>query len=368
MLSLYIHVPFCRKKCPYCDFYSAPPENGAALDIYTDALCARLAAWGEKLRRREVHTVYFGGGTPSVLGADRLTNLLQAAKRSFAVRADAEITAEANPADLTPGFAEKLLAAGFNRLSLGVQSGNDEELAVLGRRHDAAGARRAVETARSAGFQNISVDLMLALPRSDGRTLQSSLDYITSLEPEHISAYILKIEPGTPFAARAHTLGLPDEDAAADQYLRTVETLKKHGFAQYEISNFCRPGRESRHNLQYWRCGEYLGLGPGAHSFVEGRRFFYPRDLEAFLAGAEPTDDGEGGGFSEYAMLALRLTEGLLRRDCAARFADGEQKFGEVLERAKRLPKPLIRIEEDRIAFTAEGFLVSNTILAALLP
>ncbi len=367
MLSLYLHIPFCMKKCPYCDFYSLPAESGA-MDAYAAALQERLRDWGERLSRPKVHTVYFGGGTPSRFGAARLRIVLEAARSSFEIVPEAEITAEANPADVTADFARALCAAGVNRVSLGVQSGNDGELSVLGRRHTARGAAEAVGRLREAGVRNLSLDLMLGLPGSGADTLQRSLEFLTSLSPEHISAYLLKIEPGTPFAARAETLALPEDDDAAEQYLLAVRFLAAHGYAQYEISNFARPGFESRHNLQYWRSGEYLGLGPSAHSFLSGRRFFFPRSLASFLQGNAPQDDGAGGDFSEYAMLALRLSEGLSRDSCAARFPEGEARFSDLLRRAETLPARLLRRSPERVSLTPEGFLVSNAVLAALLP
>lgn len=368
MLSIYIHIPFCKSKCPYCDFYSARPRGESALEQYEKAVCARLFSYGEKYGRPEVGTVYFGGGTPSVFGAQRLCRVLDAVRASFCVRVDAEITAECNPGDVDSEFFKTLAAGGFNRISMGMQSANADELRVLGRRHDAETVRRAAQAAREAGIGNISVDLMLALPHSSCETLGRSIDFCAALGADHVSAYILKIEPGTAFAAQAETLGLPDEDGAADQYLFAADRLKALGYDQYEISNFARPGCESRHNLQYWRCGEYLGLGPAAHSFVDGRRFYFPRDLTGFLAGDEPADDGPGGAFPEYAMLALRLTEGLRRKDCIKRFADGAAQYEAVRSAAAWLPKSLVSADHERIALTAEGFLVSNTILAEILP
>ncbi|MGN0479069.1 MAG: radical SAM family heme chaperone HemW [Hominenteromicrobium sp.] len=368
MLSVYIHIPFCKSKCPYCDFYSAPPQGEGARAQYERAVCARLFSYGEKYAHRAVGTVYFGGGTPSVFGVERLCAVLGAVKAAFDVRPDAEITAECNPADVDSAFFETLRAGGFNRISMGMQSANAEELRVLGRRHTAQDVRRAVQAARAAGFENVSVDLMLALPHSSCDTLARSVDFCAALGADHVSAYILKIEPGTWFASIADTLALPDEDGAADQYLFAARRLKSLGYAQYEISNFARPGKESRHNLQYWRSGEYLGVGPAAHSFVAGRRFFFPRDLASFLRGDEPVDDGPGGSFSEYAMLALRLAEGLSRAACARRFPDGAAQFDALFAKASRLPKNLFTAGNEKIALTAEGFLVSNAILTEILP
>lgn len=368
MLSVYIHIPFCKSKCPYCDFYSACPKDESVLEQYTEAVCARLMSCGERYAHRDVGTVYFGGGTPSVLGAERLCRVLSAVKSAFSVHPDAEVTVECNPADVDRVFFETLRNGGVNRISMGMQSANEDELRLLGRRHTAEDAEKAMRAAREAGIDNVSVDLMLALPSSDFEKLGNSIDFCAKLGADHVSAYILKIEPGTPFSKMADTLCLPDEDGAADQYLFMVERLRALGYAQYEISNFTRPNKESRHNLQYWRCGEYLGVGPAAHSFVDGKRFFFPRDLKGFLDGNEPQADGEGGAFSEFAMLALRLTEGLKREVCTERFQDGGALYDAVFAKAKKLPKPLITADSEKISLTAEGFLVSNMILAEILP
>lgn len=368
MLSVYVHIPFCKSKCPYCDFYSACPKDENILEQYTQTLCARIESYGEKYAHREVGTVYFGGGTPSVLGAEKLSRILSAVKAAFSVHPDAEVTVECNPADVDRAFFETLKEGGVNRISMGMQSANADELHLLGRRHTSEDVKCAMQAAREAGIDNVSVDLMLALPDSDCEKLGKSIDFCAELGADHVSAYILKIEPGTPFWKMADSFCLPDEDGAADQYLFMVEKLSEHGYSQYEISNFTKPGKESRHNLQYWRCKEYLGIGPAAHSFVNGKRFFFPRDLKLFMNGAEPQKDGIGGSFSEFAMLALRLSEGLQRTVCAQRFENGESLYRSILEKAEKLPKPLIAADEDKIALTAEGFLVSNTVLTEILP
>lgn len=365
MLGFYFHVPFCQGKCPYCDFYSLP-ASPAVMDAYVQALLASLLPWKEKLRGRELATVYFGGGTPNLLGASRLGAILQEVKEKFSLSPQAEITLEANPTHVGRAFFEAVRAAGFNRLSMGLQSAHPDELRLLGRAHSPQDVVLAVENARAGGFDNISLDLMLGLPGGSQKRLGESIAFAAGLSVEHISSYILKVEPGTPFASRS--LDLPSDDATSDQYLFAVEELAKRGYAQYEISNFSRSGRESRHNLLYWRGEEYLGFGPGAHSFFGGRRFFYPRDLEGFLKGNSPVDDGPGGDFGEFAMLNLRLTRGLRKEDCTARFGkEGAALFEEALENASACPKPLLHANEESISFTPEGFLVSNALLVRLL-
>lgn len=365
MPGIYLHVPFCDGKCPYCDFYSLRGD-AALMDRYVDAVRAALAGWAKEHGRARVETVYFGGGTPNLLGAERLAALLGQVATSCDLPAAAEITLEANPTHVDEWFFRALKRAGFNRLSMGMQSADPGELRLLGRKHTAEDVERAVAAARAAGFENLSLDLMLGLPGGSQETLLRSIDFCTALGPEHLSTYLLKIEPGTPFAARK--LALPEDDAAADQYLFCVKELEQRGYAQYEISNFAKPGRESRHNLVYWHCEAYLGFGPGAHSFYEGKRFYYPRDLNAFLQGCPPVQDGPGGSFPEYAMLQLRLTEGLQRETCKARFPDeGERGFLKMVQNAKRCPPQLVRADSEKISFTPEGFLVSNALLLTLL-
>lgn len=362
MIGLYFHVPFCDGKCPYCDFYSLRADE-ERMDRYLRRMEELLSESGTG---EPVATVYFGGGTPNLLGAERLAALLNRTSRAFSVQPGAEITVEANPTHVDRAFFEALRKAGFNRLSIGLQSANEEELRLLGRRHSPQDAAEAVAAARAAGFQNVSLDLMLGLPGGSEERLLRSIEFAAALDVEHISSYLLKVEEGTPFAAGG--IQVPEEDEAADQYLFCVEELEKRGYRQYEISNFARPGRESRHNLVYWHGEEYLGFGPGAHSFYRGRRFYYPRSLEDFLKGGRPLPDGEGGGFEEYAMLNLRLTEGLRKSACEQRFgAAGKAAFEEMGKRAGRCPAGLVKLDGERVAFTPEGFLVSNALLLRLL-
>lgn len=362
-LGLYVHVPFCAPaKCPYCDFYSVPfaPEAAAR---YLDALRAVARSYAPRLAGRRVESVYFGGGTPVLLG-ENLAALLASFQKIYPIAPDAEITVEANPGANRTGLLPMLRAAGFNRLSLGMQSACDAELAALGRRHKGADAARAVEAARAAGFANISLDLMLATPGQTPESVRRSVDFAAGLGVEHVSAYLLKIEPGTAFAARGQTEA--DADTQADCYLAACDALEGSGYMQYEISNFAKPGFASRHNLRYWGCGEYLGLGPGAHSFLDGRRFHYKRDLGAFCAGAVPEDDGEGGGLEEYVMLRLRLADGLSEHDLRARCGTDFAIFDE--QTLARLETGgFLRHGAGRIALTRQGFLMSNAVIGALL-
>jgi len=332
------------------------------MDAYTQKAASVMEGWAGA----PMQTIYFGGGTPNLLGAGRLTELLESAQKTFALSPDAEVTTEANPTHVNKDFFAHLRLAGFNRLSMGLQSADGDELRMLGRTHTSEGTAEEVKAAQTAGFSNISLDIMLGLPGGSCEKLGRSIAFAAGLGVQHISAYILKIEPGTPFASAE--VSLPDEDAVADQYLFCVEELARRGFAQYEISNFARPGFESRHNLTYWRGREYLGIGPGAHSFWGGRRFYYPRDLQGFLQGCTPVPDGSGGSFEEFAMLNLRLNRGLVRQDCVERFGPaGGESFARVRKNMQGCPPALVRGDEESIHFTPEGFLVSNALLVRLL-
>ena len=363
-LGIYLHVPFCGRKCPYCDFYSAP-ASVSQMDLYTETTLRRLEAYREK--RLFADTLYFGGGTPNLLGSERLSRLIKTAMEVFSIPENGEITVECNPATTAPDFLETIRAAGANRLSLGVQSADPEELQYLGRRHTPEQAALTVQAAKKAGFSNISLDLMLGIPRQTEESLRRSVDFCAGLDVQHISSYLLKIEAGTPFFERKDTLPLPDEDTVSDRYLLTVALLRQAGFLQYEISNFAKEGFAGQHNLKYWRCDPYLGFGPAAHSFFEGKRFYNTPSLTDFLEGKPPVPDGDGGDREEFALLRLRLTEGLSDQIWQERFH--EPLPDDLLKRARRFESPgLIRFFDERsFALTPEGFLVSNPLLAELL-
>ena len=353
-LGLYIHIPFCKQKCNYCDFYSVAVDSKTKRD-YVTALQREIKQWGDKLGR-PIDTVYFGGGTPSLL-AEFLPEIMSAVKSSFKVLEDAEITMEMNPGDNAEEVLNFALKAGVNRLSIGAQSGDNEELNTLGRRHTAKETAQTVRIARDLGFNNISLDIMLALPASTHESLKKSLDFVTDQNPEHISAYILKIEENTPFHKICDTLNLPDEDTTADQYLQMCEYLENKGYEHYEISNFCKKGMTSRHNLKYWELEEYLGIGPAAHSFVDGKRFFYRRNLADFINGSSPLPDGIGGTEAERIMLSLRLNKGL-----KIEFNRKLKNKCDLLEK-----NGLLNLYENRIVLTDKGMLLSNSIITEIL-
>lgn len=362
-IGIYIHIPFCAGKCPYCDFYSLPLSADTA-DRYTDAICREIDRYAGK--GIVCGTVYFGGGTPSLMGAPRIERILSHIKHSFTLTPDCEITLEANPCTVTPDIANGFAGAGINRISMGVQSGIDSELAALGRKHDSARAAQAVKYIRAAGIDNISLDLMIATPGQTPDSLRRSVDFLASLEPKHISSYLLKIEKGTRYADISETLCLPDEDMQSRLYLESAEHLERYGYKQYEISNFSLPGYESRHNLKYWNCEEYIGFGPSAHGYFEKRRYFYPRDLMQYIEAPQRQDDGEGGSREEYAMLRLRLTEGITDTLWRGRF--GEPLPKEYIERAKKYqPHGLTECTDSSVKLTCEGFLVSNALISGIL-
>lgn len=362
-LGLYIHIPFCDGKCCYCNFFSKHLDQ-TAMDEYTDKLISAVTAWGQKTDRK-VDTVYFGGGTPSLLGHQRLCNILDSVKKSFDVSDDAEITMEANPSSGDTLDYPALRSAGFNRLSVGLQSANENELKLLGRRHSVADARATIAYAKKARFDRLSLDVMLAIPEQTADSLHRTLDFCAGCQVDHISAYILKIEPETRFYQIKDRLPLFDDDAQAAIYEEAVGYLEKLGYHQYEISNFSLDGCESRHNLRYWHDDEYLGIGPSAHSFIDGKRFYYGNSFEDFYAG-KVIDEGSGGDEEEYIMLALRLTEGLVFDDFAERFGHPVSK--KMLNAAKPLAEEgLIELTTSSLSLTLKGFLVSNAVIAYLL-
>ena len=376
-LGLYLHIPFCRSKCAYCDFYSLGGREDR-MDAYTAALCRHLETAAPSAAGYVVDTVYFGGGTPSYLGAERLLRLWDAVRRGYALSDDAEVTLEANP-DSAGAWLGELRRAGFNRVSLGMQSADDGELAAVGRVHRMAQVERAVDAVRGAGFGNLSLDLIYGLPGQTPETWRKSVRAAAGLGPEHLSCYGLKLEPGTPLYAARDRAALPDDEEQAAAYLWAAERLAGAGYVQYEVSNFARPGMESRHNLKYWTLSPYLGFGPGAHSDFNGRRFAYARDLEGYLA-AFPDGDAlpEGGPplsedtavtdverEREWLMLGLRTAAGLDASAYEARFGHEFGRFLPFLERCRGAGYACR--EGTRWRLTPRGFLVSNAVIVELL-
>ena len=367
-LGLYLHVPFCKSKCAYCDFYSLSGRE-EKMDDYATALTSHLAETAPMATSHTVDTVYFGGGTPSYLGPERIARLLQAVKKHYRVDKNAEITMEANPDSLFDWKALRALRRqGLNRISLGVQSSDDATLRALGRIHTWQQVVEAAEAVRRAKISDLSLDLIYGLPGQTMAQWQKTLSDAVSLSPDHISCYALKLEEGTPLWRQRETLTLPDDDTQADMYLYTVEYLQQQGYEQYEISNFARSGHESRHNLKYWTLGEYAGFGPGAHSDFGGVRYAYVADLDLYLRGrlvlSESETITEAEREREYIMLSLRTVAGIDVRTF-------ENRFRRRFDVAEKL---LTDYETHGLAqrtaagwrLTPEGFLVSNAVITSL--
>lgn len=366
-IGLYLHIPFCKSKCPYCDFYSFSGKD-TEKDQYTKALQGEFLSSISTLQSGDMckaDTLYIGGGTPSVLGAKNLASLVNACNSGI-LTDNAEITVECNPHGLDEDFFKILHDCGANRISMGLQSAVDSERRILGRLSDRNQVEKAVKMAQKVGFENITLDVMLGIPNQTEKSLAETLDFCISLGVPHISAYMLKLEENTHFYKMQHKYNFPDDDLTADLYLQMCEALENQGIMQYEISNFAKKGYESRHNLKYWHCEEYLGLGPSAHSFLNGKRFYFDRDFNAFMNGSSPIDDGLGGDFTEYAMLNLRLVEGLNEEKVFERFGYNIPK--EIYEKSQIfIDNGYMTTENNTLKLTRKGFLMSNTILSEIL-
>ena len=372
-LGIYIHVPFCRSKCQYCDFYSLAGKDGDLHGAYLDAVCAHIKETGPLAPNHQVDTIYFGGGTPSFFGAEGLATILTAVRRAFDVSTDAEITFEANPDSVDPKHLTRLRAEGFNRVSLGIQCDDDGILKRIGRPHTYDQAITAVKRLRKAGFSNISLDLMYGLPGQDLHNWRSTVENVLSLQPEHMSCYGLKLEEGTPMYEYRDMLRLPDDDAQADMYLAAVEILKEHGYRHYEISNFAKRGKVSRHNLKYWTGGEYIGFGPDASSDFAGKRYTNVRSLPDYIRGirtggqviSELSEIPVRERAGEYLMMRLRTIGGINKEEYEKQFLLPFEPLEMLLE--KQAEHRLARKSNDRWHLTAEGMLVSNSIITDLL-
>lgn len=359
--GIYIHIPFCATKCPYCDFYSMRGSEEKK-DLYSDALKKEIEA-SEDIY---ADTIYVGGGTPSVFGNERLKKIITTAKEKFHFT-DGEITVEVNPSSCDEELIKALASCGVNRISIGLQSAIDNERKFLGRLSSCEKISNDIALCKKYGIENISLDVMLGVPEQTMESLEKTLEFVVTSGVKHVSAYILKIEENTLFHRRRNELLLPDEDTVCDMYEFTCEYLEKAGFYQYEISNFSKENYESRHNLKYWNMEEYSGLGPAAHSFLDGKRFFHSRNFEEYLK--NPTayiPDEEGGSFSEFAMLKLRLTEGISRNEVSKKY--DVILFENLLAEAQKfINMKLMNYDGETLTFTRQGFLLSNTILSDIL-
>ncbi len=390
-IGLYLHVPFCRSKCPYCDFCSFPRPAAETMEAYACELARRIrhapqayaplfhtssGTTCESRAKPAVDTVYFGGGTPTLLPSACVEELFTAIREAFDVLPDAEITVESNPAAAERETLAVWRACGVNRLSLGAQSAEPEELKALGRLHRWEDVTRTVEEAREVGISNINLDFMLGIPRQTPESLAETLARALALEPTHLSAYTLMLEEGTPFYRRGRAgLGLPaDEDTADEQAVTYWEqasaTLRAAGYEHYEISNYARAGYRSRHNLHTWQCRDYLGLGVAAHSCLGGVRFGQSRDLAGFLRGEDITEFTEiltpADREAEFIMLSLRLSDGIGEAEFARRFG---HEFFHTYGTAciPFIERGFMAREGGRVYLTERGFPVSNSILVELI-
>lgn len=361
--GLYIHIPFCVQKCRYCDFISYCGRE-ELYDNYIEALAAEM----KEYKGSVVDTIFMGGGTPTALNAVQLDKLCKAINNNFNISADYEFTSEANPGTLDKEKAGVLLDNGVNRISLGIQSFNDYELKKIGRIHDAQTAYKTVELLNNSGFDNISIDLMTALPDQSMDSLMNSLKIAVQLPLKHISAYSLIIEDGTPMAAAYDKgeLNLPDEDEDRDMYAAAKGFLEEHGFYQYEISNYAKPGYESRHNIKYWQCKEYFGIGAAAHSYIDGVRFSNTNILEDYIGGNYRGEEKEiltlNDRIFEFIIMGMRMNIGINIYEFKRRFGISIQdKYGEILDKFKN--GGFIEMADGCIRFTDKGRDVSNSIL-----
>ncbi len=374
-MGLYVHIPFCKKKCFYCDFPSFG-NMGEKYEAYAIALEHEIEERAKTCGEYQVNTIFFGGGTPTVLSEEVLGRLLAKIKESFTVAQDAEITIEANPGTLNLKMADALAQRGFNRLSMGVQAWQNRLLSKLGRIHTIEEFQENFQNARKAGFENINVDLMFALPTQSFSDWAETLEKITALELEHISAYSLIIEEGTPFYEKFQKGELVEIEEELDRkmYHYAVEFLAKQGYHQYEISNFARAGRESRHNKVYWQTEPYLGLGLGAHSFFDGSRFHNPYDLDQYMLAQgdittleeEKETVTQQEAMGEFMFLGLRMTKGVSFEKFRKRF--GVEMMGIYFEAIDEfVHKGLLYQTEEKIALTEKGMDLSNQVFAGFL-
>ena len=364
-ISIYIHIPMCVKKCAYCDFTSFCGRMKQR-EAYTEAVCREMREQAAFFGARRVETVFFGGGTPTLMTGAQIGRMLDTLRRCFALAADAEITMEGNPGTLTRENLESYRAAGVNRLSLGVQSLDDGLLRNIGRIHTSEEAKAAVAMARAAGFDNLNLDLMLGLPGQTPEQWARTLSEAIALSPEHLSCYSLILEEGTPLYAQAEAgacAPLPDEDALCEMDERLT---RAGGYARYEVSNYAKAGRICRHNVVYWECLPYLGIGCAAHSDMDGTRFYNTEDFDAYLRGAPARTEDAGGRMFERMMMGLRMVRGVDE----ARFL---RDFGRAPEAVwtKSLPRlmraGMLAREDGRLYLTARGMQVMNAVLVEMM-
>jgi len=380
-LSIYLHIPFCATKCTYCAF-NTYTNLETLIEPFVGALIREIQIVGRSKLDQPVGTIFFGGGTPSLLTPQQFAQILAALHDNFRVAPDAEITLEANPNDLNRDYLTALRHVGLNRISIGMQSANENELILFKRRHDNDAVVQAVSAARAGGFDNLNLDLIYGFPHQTLESWETSLNQMLALQPDHVSLYALGLEDGTPLKAWVERgrLPEPDEDLAADMYELASELLPKHGFAQYEISNWARSGHECRHNLQYWHNDAYVGVGPGAHGFAGGVRYSTVLSPQRYIKALSELEDKvyefpytpatveanvveRAGEITDTLIMGMRLTqEGIPRAAFAERFGiDFLDLYREVIE--KYTAYGLLRVDQQSVRLTDAGRLLSNVVL-----
>ena len=368
-IGLYVHIPFCVRKCNYCDFCSFSQASVSWKEEYIDALVSEIRSY--KSKGLTLDSIFFGGGTPSLLEPNEFVRILDSIKDSFYFSSDLEFTLEVNPGTITEEKAKLYAQSGVNRISIGMQSIHENELKMLGRIHNYEEFLSCYKLIKDAGISNINVDVMYGIPCQTKESFLETLEAVTSLSPSHISLYGLILEEGTPFYEQRSILALPEEDTECDMYFLAAEYMKDKGYSHYEISNYALPGFECRHNLKYWRCKEYIGVGLAAYSYFEGRRFGNSRDTDEYLKQNDREYEYEeivdaDTLVYEYVMLGLRLKEGIS-------FSDYEGRFGKsFLSGREKTLDALIsggyaKIKGERLSLTERGFYVSNRILTDLI-
>ena len=379
-MELYIHIPFCIRKCAYCDFLSAPADQDTIAQ-YMDTLKKQLVKQAASFQKKKVDTVFIGGGTPTILLIDQISEVLETVQTNYALAKNVEFTVEANPGTLTAGKVRALARGGVNRVSLGLQSASEQELRLLGRIHTYDDFLRSYGLLREGGIRNINVDLMSALPGQTIASYEKTLHQVLSLHPEHISAYSLIIEEGTPFYeqyredeklrdAGEEPRLLPSEECERAMYELTGALLSDYGYERYEISNYAKKGHECRHNIGYWTGEEYLGVGLGASSYIEGTRFCNTSDLREYLeedfAPREAQKLSQNDRMAEFFYLGLRMTAGVSKAEFVRRFGLGaEAVYGDVLK--DLVTKELLEDTGTHYRLTPFGRDVSNQVLYRFL-
>ncbi len=366
MSGIYIHIPFCLSKCAYCDFYSIPFSEKLEED-YVERIISEINRWGSGFSC-PADTLYFGGGTPSLLKAENIAAIITAAKKFLTP--SSEITLEVNPAESLEEYFKAVATAGVNRVSFGMQSADDTELKILGRRHCVKDVEKGVLASKKAGIDNISLDVMLGIPNQNEKSLEKTLDFALSLGVPHISTYMLSFEKGTKLYENRSNYNIPTEDVAADYYLLTCDKLKSAGFERYEISNFAKDKKYSKHNIKYWTGEDYIGLGPAAHSLIAGKRFYYDRNLVEYINNPTEIDEGAGSTLEERVMLSLRLISGLSISELFKDFSSvlAGKTPDRLIKKAGIFKKAgLVNFDGDKISLTDKGAVVSNSIITEFL-